>query len=114
MLRRADVLVAPYPRMDDFYFSSLKVFEYMAAGRAIVASSIGQLSRILIHEKTAILVPPGDIAALGNALTRLKDDFGLRKRLGERAQMEARRRHTWSQRADSILEIGRKLKADQK
>lgn len=110
-LRQADVLVAPYPRMDDFYFSSLKVFEYMAAGKAIVASGIGQLSRILINEKTALLVPPGDTAALGKALTRLKNDPGLRRRLGERAQIEARRRHTWSQRADTILDIARKLKA---
>jgi glycosyltransferase involved in cell wall biosynthesis len=110
-LRQADVLVAPYPRIDDFYFSSLKVFEYMAAGKAIVASSIGQLSIVLTHEKTALLVPPGDAAALGKALTRLKNDPGLRKRLGERAQIDARRRHTWSQRADTILEIARKLKA---
>ena len=110
-LRQADVLVAPYPQVDGFYFSSLKVFEYMAAGKAIVASNIGQLSRILLHEKTALLVPPGDIVSLGRALIKLKRDPGLRRRLGERAQLEARRRHTWSQRADIILEIARKLKA---
>jgi len=110
-LRQADVLVAPYPKIDDFYFSSLKVFEYMAAGKAIIASNIGQLSTILTHEKTALMVPPGDGAALGNALTRLKNDPELRRRLGERAQIDARRRHTWSQRADTILEIARKLKA---
>jgi glycosyltransferase involved in cell wall biosynthesis len=110
-LQQADVLVAPYARDDGFYFSSLKVFEYMAAGKAIVASNIGQLSRILLHEKTALLVPPGDIVSLGRALIKLKRDPGLRRRLGERAQLEARRRHTWSQRADIILEIARKLKA---
>lgn len=110
-LRQADVLVAPYPRVDDFYFSSLKVFEYMAAGKAIVSSNIGQLSSILIHEKTALMVPPGDSVSLGRALIRLKKDPGLRRRLGERAQLEARRRHTWSQRADAILEVARKLKA---
>jgi len=110
-LQQADVLVAPYPRVDGFYFSSLKVFEYMAAGKAIVASNIGQLSSILIHEKTALMVPPGDSVSLGRALIKLKRDPGLRRRLGERAQLEARRRHTWSQRADAILEIARKLKA---
>lgn len=110
-LRQADVLVAPYPRIDDFYFSSLKVFEYMAAGKAIVASNIGQISMILTHEKTALMVSPGDAHALRTALIRLKNDPGLRRRLGERAQIEARRRHTWSQRANTILEIARKLKA---
>jgi len=113
MLRRADVL-APYPMIDNFYFSSLKVFEYMAAGKAIVASNIGQISSILTHEKTALLVPPGNAVSLGNALIKLKNGLNLRKRLGERAQIEARRKHTWSQRADKILEVINKLKASKK
>jgi len=110
MLQRADVLVAPYPGLDNFYFSSLKVFEYMAAGKAIVASNIGQISSVLTHEKTALMVPPGDLVALRIALEKLRNDPGLRRRLGERAQIEARTRHTWSQRADRILDIIRKSK----
>jgi glycosyltransferase involved in cell wall biosynthesis len=110
MLQRADVLVAPYPRLDNFYFSSLKVFEYMAAGKAIVASNIGQISSVLTHEKTALLVPPGDTVSLQNTLKRMEQDPGLRRRLGDRAQIEARTRHTWSQRADRILDIIRKSK----
>ncbi len=110
LLQRADVLVAPYPRMDNFYFSSLKIFEYMAAGKAIVASNIGQISSVLTHEKTALLVHPGDAVSLRKALEKLKDNPDLRRRLGERAQIEARTRHTWSQRADKILDVIRKLK----
>lgn len=103
MLQRADVLVAPYPMIDNFYFSSLKVFEYMAAGKAIVASKIGQLATILTNEKTALLVPPGNSASLGKTLIRLGKDPKLRHRLGERALIEARHKHTWSQRTDMIL-----------
>jgi glycosyltransferase involved in cell wall biosynthesis len=108
-LRKADVLVAPYPMIDDFYFSSLKVFEYMAAGKAIVASGIGQISSILTHGKTALLVRPGDLDSLTEALRKLKDDAGLRARLGERAQVEARLKHTWNHRVIDILKIIRKL-----
>jgi glycosyltransferase involved in cell wall biosynthesis len=111
MLHQTDVLVAPYPRMDNFYFSSLKIFEYMAAGKAIIASNIGQISAVLTHEKTALLVPPGDPMALRRALERLKDDPDLRRRLGDRARIEARTRHTWSQRADKILDVISELKA---
>lgn len=110
MLQQADVLVAPYPGIENFYFSSLKIFEYMAAGKAIVASNIGQISSVLTHEKTALLVHPGDTISLRKALEKLRDDPDLRRRLGERAQIEARTRHTWSQRADKILDIIRKLK----
>lgn len=110
LLQQADVLAAPYPRMDNFYFSSLKIFEYMAAGKAIVASNIGQISSVLTHEKTALLVHPGDTISLRKALEKLKDNPDLRRRLGERAQIEARTRHTWSQRADKILDVIRKLK----
>ena len=112
MLRYADVLVAPYPMIDNFYFSSLKVFEYMAAGKAIVASNIGQLAKILTNERTALLVPPGDRSSLAKALIRLQRNPLLRQRRGERALIEARHKHTWSQRADLILGmIGDQLKA---
>ena len=42
LLASMDVAVAPYPVLEHFYFSPLKLFEYMAAGRACIASRIGQ------------------------------------------------------------------------
>lgn len=104
-LKMTDVLVAPYPDLSDFYFSALKIFEYMAAGKAIVASSIGQIREILIHEETALLVPPGDIEALRDALLRLKNDPNLREKLGENARAEAMAKHTWNSRLETISGI---------
>ncbi len=43
LVARMDIATAPYPQLNDFYFSPLKLFEYMSAGRAIVASRIGQI-----------------------------------------------------------------------
>lgn len=102
LLNRADVLVAPYPEVPGFYFSALKVFEYMAMGKAIIASDIGQIPDILSHEKSALLVPPGDGKALREALERLKQNSALRTTLGRNALAEARDRHTWSDRARRI------------
>jgi glycosyltransferase involved in cell wall biosynthesis len=93
-----DVLVAPYPEMEHFYFSPLKVYEYMATGKPIVASRIGQISDILEHEQSALLVPAGDVQALASAIQRLLLDQDLAARLGANAQAVARNEHGWSHR----------------
>ena len=95
MLASMDVAVAPYPPLDDFYFSPLKLFEYMAAGCAIVAAAIGQINQLVSDGDTGLLYRPGDTAALARALGRLKDDPVLRGRLGRSARRIAARDHTW-------------------
>jgi len=106
LLKSMDVCVAPYPPLEQFYFSPLKAFEYMAAGRPIVASAIGQLNDVLEHDKTALLVPPGDVAALAQAIGRLRDDTTLAARLGAAAHAAAAQRHSWRHR---IADLGRIL-----
>jgi glycosyltransferase involved in cell wall biosynthesis len=66
-----DVAVAPYPGNLDFYFSPLKVVEYLAAGLPVVVSDIGQLSHLVSHGETGWLCPPGDEVALADALEQL-------------------------------------------
>jgi glycosyltransferase involved in cell wall biosynthesis len=105
-LRGMAVAVAPYMPLERFYYSPLKVLEYMAAGRAVVASGLGQVTALLCHEETALLVPPGDAGALTEALLRLADDPDLRGRLGAAARREAGR-HGWESRATDILAVVR-------
>ena len=102
ILKALDVAVAPYPEMADFYFSPIKIFEYMAAGRPIVASRIGQITDVLVDGENALLVPPGNADALAHALARLKSDPELRQQLGHAAQREARESHTWLARVKTI------------
>ena len=101
-LMALEVLVAPYPATVDFYFSPIKIFEYMASGRPIIASGIGQVAEILEHEKTALLVPPGDTVALTEALLRLKSDPELGACLAQAAKQEVRSAHTWAARFQTI------------
>src|SRR2546426_7887542 len=103
-LATMDVAVAPYPDLSKFYFSPLKLYEYMAAGRAIVASRIGQIAEVIEDGVTGLLVLPGDVDALVAALERLRGDAGLRRRLGEAARAKALRDHTWDAAAQRILE----------
>jgi glycosyltransferase involved in cell wall biosynthesis len=105
LLAQIDVAVAPYPALPDFYFSPLKVLEYMAAGRAVVASRIGQIAELIDDEVSGILVPPGDVPALADACERLALDPGLRARLGARARETVCRRHSWNSVARRILRL---------
>ena len=81
----------------------LKLFEYMAAGKAIVAPAVPNMERILKDNISARLVPPDDPEALGRALITLLADDQLRTSLGEAARKEAVERHSWD-RAVAELE----------
>jgi len=70
---------------------SAKLLELMGAGRALVASDVGEASSFITHEQSGLLVPPGDPAALAAAAIRLLDDTELRARLGAGAQATAQR-----------------------
>jgi len=76
----------------------LAVLEWMAAGKAIVASRVGGIPSILEHGREALLVPPRDYVAFAQAISRLLDDPAERQRLGDaarrRQQAEFRFEHT--------------------
>jgi glycosyltransferase involved in cell wall biosynthesis len=105
LLGRMDIAVAPYPPIENFYFSPLKVLEYMAAGLPVVASDIGQLRQLVRPGETGLLVPPGDASALSAAIQALAADPSLMTRMGETGSAEVLRDHTWVQRAQSILSL---------
>ena len=98
-----DVCAMPHPFTVQFayYTSPLKLFEYMAAGCAIVASDLPAWADVVEHERTALLVPPDDSAALRRAILRLRDDPALRLRLGQAARQQAQA-YTWEARARRI------------
>lgn len=112
LMKSMDVLVAPYPEVPNFYFSPLKVFEYMAAGIPIVASAIGQINDVLTHEETALLVTPGDSEALCNALRQIKNDASLGKRLAQNSAAEVEEKHQWRHRIEKVTEIIDSLRTD--
>ncbi|MGQ0743227.1 MAG: glycosyltransferase [Acidimicrobiales bacterium] len=107
LLAACDVLVAPHvpnPDGSPFFGSPTKLFEYMATGRAIVASDLDQIGQVLEHDHTAVLVRPGDEEALAGALAALLADPGRRQRLGAAARRRAESHHTWAQHTDRIID----------
>ena len=105
LLTSMSVAVAPYADASGFYFSPLKVFEYMAAGLPIVASRAGQLAAVIDEGITGLLCPAGDAGAFAAALDRLYEDAALRSRLGNAARAKAERQHSWDAVCARLLEI---------
>ncbi|MGH3813045.1 MAG: glycosyltransferase family 4 protein, partial [Pseudonocardiaceae bacterium] len=97
MLHRMDIATAPYPQLDDFYFSPLKVYEYLAAGVPIVASRVGDLPNLLDHGELGVLVEAGDPIALATALATLRANPEHRAQLSRDGRHRAVERHDWSQ-----------------
>jgi glycosyltransferase involved in cell wall biosynthesis len=113
LLDACDILVAPHIPLADgseFFGSPTKIFEYMSMGKGIVASRLGQIGEVLVDEETALLVEPGNVAELGDAIVRLIESETLRTRLGGRAREVAEREYTWTHNAQRVLKAYQDLK----
>jgi glycosyltransferase involved in cell wall biosynthesis len=107
LLACCDVCVSPHvpnPDGTPFFGSPTKLFEYMGLARAIVASDLDQIGVVLEDGRTALLAPPGDVAAAANATVRLLDDDALRERLGQAALQEAIASYSWEAHVARILQ----------
>jgi glycosyltransferase involved in cell wall biosynthesis len=114
-LDACDVLAAPHvalPGGMEFFGSPTKLFEYMAAGKAIVASRLGQIAEVLDHERSALLVEPNDPSALSAAIARLMNDQTLRAKIGSSARQDAIRRHSWQRNARRLIDAYDELSVD--
>ncbi|PYV15371.1 MAG: glycosyltransferase family 1 protein, partial [Acidobacteria bacterium] len=105
LLASMDVGVAPYPKLERFYFSPLKIYEYMAAGLPVVASRLGQIEQVIEHGRNGLLCAPGDASDLSHALIRLRSDPRLRAKLGSNARATVLARHTWDGVVEHILAL---------
>lgn len=108
LLSAVDVALAPYLPQDNFYFSPLKVYEYLAAGRCTIASRAGQIREIIDDGHNGLLVEPGDIDSLAVAMIRAGCDAALRARLGAAAQRSVM--HCgWDRTAETVISMARDI-----
>jgi glycosyltransferase involved in cell wall biosynthesis len=98
----ADVLAIP-DTVTGMTASPLKLFEYMAVGRAIVLKDMPAL-REIVDEESALFFPAGNREALARAMVRLYEDRELARRLGEAAR-EKSEGYTYRARAEKIVEV---------
>ena len=103
-IHRADICLLPLTDtgLGGRYTSPLKLFEYMAAGKAIVVSDLPSMHQVLTPEQNALLVPSGEPEAFAQAIDRLLMDKALKTRLGDAAKSRAQN-FSWRARSETIL-----------
>jgi glycosyltransferase involved in cell wall biosynthesis len=107
LLDACDILLSPHVPLEDgseFFGSPTKLFEYMAMGKGIIASRLGQIGEVLVDDQTALLTEPGNVHELARAILRLSSSRELRERLGAAARAAAIARHTWKHNAQRVLD----------
>ncbi|MCI0694735.1 glycosyltransferase family 4 protein [candidate division KSB1 bacterium] len=108
-LAAMDIAVAPYVANENFYYSPIKIFEYMAMGKPVVAGSIGQVEEVIADGETGLLFEPGNIGQLAAALAKLVEDSQLCRRLGEKARTWVLQERTWENNARRVIAIANEL-----
>jgi glycosyltransferase involved in cell wall biosynthesis len=113
-----DILLSPHgkPPEDERSIgwpgaSPTKLFEYMALGKGIVASSLDYIGKALQDGESGLLIPPGDIDALVQGIGYLADHPDEATRMGRNARRMVCEQHTWEQHTHRILERFAALRA---
>ncbi len=107
-----DVVLAPYGTKVSIrtgaeigrWMSPLKLFEYMAAGKAMVVSDLPVLREVLSDHYNALLVPPDDLAGWQQAIETLRQDQALRDQLARQAKADFEAEFSWDKRAKKLLD----------
>jgi len=96
----ADICVVP---QSNEYRSPIKLFEYMAAGRAVVAPDTEPIRMVVRDGENGVLFESDSAESLAGSLRRLATSKGWRDRLGEAARCDVLEHHTWRANAERIL-----------
>ncbi|MHC5111964.1 MAG: glycosyltransferase family 4 protein [Planctomycetota bacterium] len=100
-----DVAVAPFRTAPTFYFSPIKLFEYMGMGCCVVASALGQIADVITDGRNGLLCRPDCADDLVRTLQHAVSDPQLRHQIGTRAREDVRARYTWHHAAQSTSRV---------
>lgn len=102
-LKISNVLIMNYPNIEHYalYMSPMKLFEYMASGKAIVSSDLPSIREIL-NEKNSVLVEPDSFDALAEGINSVLEDDIFAKKIGDQAFADVQN-YTWEKRVKNIL-----------
>ncbi len=102
-LKAINIFILPYPQIEFFYFSPLKLFESMGVGCTIVGADIGQISEVIRDNKDGLLFPPGDYDIMKDKIEKLINNPELRSRLGKAAAERVHTNYQWKNSAEGII-----------
>lgn len=102
LLANSDIGLSPYCGWAEF--EGLKIFDYKAAGLAIIASGKDGQPESVTSGPIGKVVPPCDERKLADAMVELGSDIGLRQEMGQRARLEAETCHSWERTARTLVD----------
>jgi glycosyltransferase involved in cell wall biosynthesis len=103
-LSSCSIAVAPYPKLEDFWFSPIKIFEYFCCGLPVVGSNVGQV-RDLISTDRGDLVAVGDHHSMALSMKKLLSAPETAQKIGENARRWVLKNATWKIRASQVLDL---------
>jgi glycosyltransferase involved in cell wall biosynthesis len=100
-----DIVISPYKDDYLFYGSSMKLLEYMAAGKAVLFPALGQIKEVIAEGYNGLLHEPGDYGAMTGKLLELIGNRRLRRQLGANARRTIEGGWTWDHQAARISRV---------
>lgn len=117
----ADITLAPFNpaksklmQKHGFYFTPLKLFEYMACGKPVISTSVGNVENIIKDGVTGILIPPANPAILAENIIKLTSDEALCKTLGLNARKIVEAKYSWKNHVNVLVNIFNSILAEKK
>ena len=100
-----DIVLAPYPKHAFFYYSPLKLFEYLAAGKAVVTSGFGQINQVVQDGFNGMVFEPDILGNMEKKAFTLIRQESLRRRLGKNARQTVLDKYTWNKAAIRVSDV---------
>lgn len=108
----ADITLAPFnPQKHEMtskynlFYTPLKIFEYMACGKTIISTSVGNVKKMIDNGVTGILIEPGRPEALAEKIIYLIHEKDLRRELGINARKEVEEKYSWKKHVEQLQNI---------
>jgi glycosyltransferase involved in cell wall biosynthesis len=98
-------VLAPYPKLAFWYASSMKIFEYMAAGKTVLATDVGQVGEIITDGVNGFLFDPDHEGELREKIVTLVDSAEARQRVGAQARRDIEQKWNWDNNAKQMLAV---------
>ncbi|MEM3449033.1 MAG: glycosyltransferase family 4 protein [Nitrososphaerota archaeon] len=110
-INSCDVCVAPFKKSIKLLYgaSPLKIYEYLACGKAVVASNMIDIKNLLEQINAGVVISPEDIHELAYAIVRLLDDKKLREKMGMNGRHMVVKNYSWARIAEKVEEICKEL-----
>ena len=106
-IKAMDICVIPD---SNWYGSPIKLFEYGAMGKPVIAPRLGPMEEVVEHSQSALLFEQGDAEGLAAAILELAASEELRRSIATSWMGQVRDRHTYDKRAEQVLEMYESLK----